>query len=480
MKKIYIIFLFLIAVSLSCTDDFEEMNTDTKNPAEVDGEFVFTSAQKELVDQISSTSVNYNVWKLFVQYWTETTYIDEANYDIVNRGIPEQAFEAYYVLVLNKLTTAKTLISESAITAVETEAVKTNKYAVIELLSIYTYHNLVNIFGDVPYTEALDPEDINPIYDGAYDIYQDLLRRLDAAYITMDAEADSYGDADIIYSGDIAAWKLFAQSLKLKIAINLADFDGTLSQTAVEEAVAEGVFASAADNALLQYEGSQPNTNPLHEDLVISGRNDFIPANTIVDLMNGLSDPRSDNYFTDQIDGAYLGGEYGYSNAYSNYSHINDDIQVATFPGILITYSEVQFYLAEAAERAYSVDGTAESFYNAAITASFNYWGTSGVEGYLAQSNVAYATADGDWKEKIGNQAYIALYTRGLTAYNTFRRLDYPAMNVAQEPATEDGSVPTRFTYPVNEQTLNAANYSSASTAIGGDELETKLFWDLY
>ena len=50
----------------------------------------------QLVDQISSTDVNLNVWKLFAQYWTETTYTDEANYDIINRTIPDNTFQQYY------------------------------------------------------------------------------------------------------------------------------------------------------------------------------------------------------------------------------------------------------------------------------------------------------------------------------------------------------------------------------------------------
>lgn len=477
MKKIYILFLFLIAFLSACTDEFEEKNTDTKNPAEVSGDYLFTSAQKELVDQISNTNVNENVWKLFVQYWTETTYIDEANYDIINRNIPEQVYTAYYRLVLSRLEEAEKLISEAPVTALETEAVKANKYAIIELLRVYSYHNLVNIFGDVPYTEAMDIYNINPAYDDAATIYSSLLTRIDAAYATFDDESESFGGADLIYGGDVEAWMKFAQSLKLKIGINLGDVAGNEGRNAVEAAVQAGIFEDAADNALLHYQGSQPNTNPLHEDLVLSGRKDFVPANTLVDIMNGLNDPRSDNYFTNKIDGAYVGGKYGYSNAYANYSHINDDIQAAEFPGILLTYSELMFYLAEAAERNYSVGGSAETFYNAGIRASFDFWGTSGVEDYLGQSNVAYGSASGTWKEKIAVQAYIALYTRGLVAYNTYRRLDAPVMNVAQEPATK-GPVPTRFTYPVNEQTLNADSYTAAATAIGGDELLTKLFWD--
>jgi hypothetical protein len=174
---------------------------------------------------------------------------------------------------------------------------------------------------------------------------------------------------------------------------------------------------------------------------------------------------------------AWVGGDYGYSNGYPNCSHITPTLYVADFPGILLTYDEVLFYLAEAAERGYNVGMTAEEAYNAAVSASFDFWGTQGVDAYLATADVAYATAPGNWREKIGTQAYLAFYTRGLVAYNEYRRLDYPIMNVAPSAET-GGPVPTRFTYPINEQTLNKDSYEAAVVAIGGDDLLTKLFWD--
>ncbi len=479
MKNINLIILVLLGLFLnSCTEDFDDMNTREKQPAEVEGEFLFSNAEKELMDQISNTNVNSNVWKLFAQNWTETTYTDEANYDIVNRTIADNAFDAYYRLILNPLKKAKELIEEDPIVGAETDAQKKNKTLIIDVLEVYAYANLVDIFGNVPYSEAVDVDNISPVYDDAYTIYTDLLARLKTASDGFDGDA-SFGDADLIYGGSVSAWKKFTNSLRVKIAIHMADAKDAEAKTVIESAIADGVFTSAADNALFDYQGSTPNTNPLHEDLVLSGRSDFVAANTIVDLMNGLTDPRMDYYFSNKIDGAYLGGNYGASSAYSSFSHVAPWIESATFPGILMTYSEVMFYLAEAAERGYAVGVTAEDAYNAAITASFDYWSTPGVDAYLAQENVAYTTATGDWREKIGTQSYISFYTRGFISYTQYRRLDFPAMNVAPAAATTDGSVPARFTYPVNEQTLNADNYAAAAEAIGGDNLETKLFWDV-
>jgi hypothetical protein len=496
MKKKYLILLVLVAFLASCTDKFEEFNTDIKNPATVSGEALFSNAEKTLVDQISSTNVNNNVFKLFAQYWTETTYTDEANYDIVNRTIADNTFFQYYVGsdatkaggFLKDFKEATQIITATVPTSAVGEAEKANKLAIIEILTAYAYQNLVDIFGDIPYTEALDINTIHPKYDDAATIYGNLITRIDAAVAALDDANGSFGSADVIYGGNVGAWKKFAQSLKLKIGITLADANPTLSKATVEAAVTAGVFTSSGDDALLMYLGSV-HTNPIYVDVVQSGRDDFIPANTVIDLMNDLTDPRRPLYFTpidtSTEDGvvklAYVGGIYGESNPFSQYSHISDQIIAPDFPGILLTYDEVLFYLAEAAERTYTVGGTANEFYDQAITASILKWGGSDadVTAYLAQPNVAYATATGTWQEKIGTQAYIALYTRGLEGYTEWRRMDYPIFNLAPT-ITEYAEIPVRFTYPINEQTLNKANYTSAATAIGGDELTTKLFWDKF
>ena len=260
----------------------------------------------------------------------------------------------------------------------------------------------------------------------------------------------------------------FANSLKLKIGTNLSDVNPTLAKATIEGAIAAGVFASAEDDALLPYLGAI-HTNPIYQDVIQSGRDDFVPANTIVNLMNSLTDPRRNKYFT-TVNNQYVGGIYGESNPFTRYSHIADAISQPTFPGILLTYYEVLFYEAEAAARGFAVGGTPADLYNEAITESILWWGGTDAEAaaYLAQPNVAYATATGTWQQKIGTQEYIAFYTRGLEGYTEWRRLDFPILNIPPTITSYD-QIPKRFTYPINEQTLNNANYTSASQAIGGD-----------
>jgi hypothetical protein len=464
MKKLFIYSLLFVGLASSCTKDFADYNTDKKNPVEVKGEFLFSSAQKEFADQMSSTSVNLNVFKMFVQYWTETTYIDEANYDIQTRKIPDNNYSTFYRSVITPLNQAAEKIGAGG-----TGAVVDNKLAIIDLMKVFTYHELVNSFGDIPYTESNDIENISPKYDDALAIYKDLLVRIDKDLAKMDASVASYSDgADLIYDGDVAKWIKFANSLKLKIAINAADDNGIDSQKIVNDVMGK-VFDSADDNMLFQYQSTQPNTNPMFVSLVASGRKDFVPANTLVDLMNTKTDPRMDAYFTDKVGGVYKGGRYGYSNSYPASSHISDKVQEATFPGILMTYSEVQFYLAEAADRGYISD--AAGYYKKAIEASFDFWGVTGADAYVT-ANPYNGIND------IAYESWVAAYTRGDIAYTTYRRLDWPLMNAPQEASTVDGKVPRRLTYPINEQTLNKDNYDAAAAKIGGDKMETLLFWD--
>ena len=308
------------------------------------------------------------------QYWTECTYIDEANYDITNRTIPDNIFISHIIRgFLKDFKEAAMLIEATVPTSAVGETEKANKLAIIELLNVYSYQNLVDIFGDVPYSEAMDIENISPAYDDAATIYQNLITRIDAALANLDDSEGSFGSADIMYGGDVALWKKFGNSLKLKIGITLADANNTLAKSTVESAISGGVFTSSDDNALFPFM-TATHPNPMYEDLVQSGRNDFVAANTIVDIMNNLSDPRRPFYFT-TIGGIYSGGQYGYESPYSAYSHVPDCIAAPDFHGMLLTYDEILFYKAEAAARGYTVGGTVEALYNDAITASIRMVG---------------------------------------------------------------------------------------------------------
>lgn len=481
MKKIIIILLVLVVAS--CTKNFEDMNLNKKSPSAVEGQTLFTNAQRNLADQVASISVNFNIYNLWAQYITETTYTDEANYDVVNRTIPDNAFEVLYRDVLMDFKEANKIITATEFLPTET-AIKENQLAIIEIMSIYTWQRIVDQWGDVPYSEALDVDNTLPKYDDAATIYKDLFVRLDAAIAKLDVASGSFADADIIYSGNTGSWLIFANTLKLKLGLSVIDYPGlaTQAKAAIEGAVTAGVMTSNADNAEFGYLSATPNTNPIYMDLVASGRHDFVATNTMVDIMLPLNDPRLPIYYQTRDTGAgpeFIGGIYGANCAYDNHSAPGVVLEDPTLPCVLMDYSETEFYLAEAAAKGFIVGGTAESHYNAGIEASILFWGgTAGdASTYIASAGVAWATANGTDNQKIAVQGWIAAFNRGYLGWTIWRRLDFPVLN--PPPGVIYSNIPVRTIYPINEQTLNGANYKAAAAAIGGDKLTTKLFWDI-
>jgi hypothetical protein len=474
MKKIIlttILSVTLVFVSCLSDDQYENLNRDPKNPTEVAADFVYNAAVKSLVDQMTSINVNVNVFRFFAQTNTTTTYYEEPNYDLTTRTIPDTHWSEMYRDVLLDLKTAKEIVAADGEL---TDSEKKARIAQAEVLMIYTFHQMVDTWGDIPYSEALTDETL-PKYDDAATIYSDLISRLNAAM--PDLSGSGFTDADLLYSGNSAAWLKFANSLKLRIGIRLTDVNSTLAKTTVESAVSGGVFTSNADNATLHYEGSTPNTNPVWVDLVQSGRQDHIPSNTIVDIMNDLDDPRRMVYFDDNLgDGIYIGGDYGALAAYPSHSHLSDKIHDPTNPANLLDFAEVSFMLAEASERGYSVGGNAAQHYNNGIAASFDDWGATDLAAYMANPDVAYATAPGTWKQKIGVQFWLAMFNRGFEGFTVWRKFDWPEF---QLPSELENPLPYRYTYPIDEQNLNNTNREAAATAIGGDSQQTKLFWDV-
>ncbi len=139
-------------------------------------------------------------------------------------------------------------------------------------------------------------------------------------------------------------------------------------------------------------------------------------------------------------------------------------------------YPEVEFYLAEAAQRGYNVGGTAGEHYNTAITASIEYWGGTEAQAMLIFHNQQVAYDAANWRKSIGTQFWLAMFDDPFEGWSVWRKFDAPKLNL---PAIEQLPVPLRYTYPINEQNLNEANYNAASDAIGGDDQQTPLFWDV-
>lgn len=498
MRKI-VYFLSVLALTSSCSD-LTDLNVDEKNPPEVPASSLFTSAQKGIAEQIVNTSVNKNIFRLVNQQWTETTYIDESVYQWTTRNISGNHWNAYFAGTtsndgsLYDLVMAKSFIEKEVILNSDPEfeaktATRKNQLALIDILTVYSYQILVDTFGDIPYSEAFKGSgNYLPKYDKAVDIYKDLIVRIDNNIKNIQIGHSAFGSADVIYRDNMASWIKFANSVKLKLGINLkaSGLENAIADAAILSA-SKNVFSSNVDNAKISYETNVPNTNPLYVDLVFGGRHDFVPAKPFVDALVAKNDPRTKVYFAQNLQDEngnplpYKGGVIGVKNSFGKFTHINDKIQAPDFKGTYLDYAEVEFLLAEAAERGVAIAGSADSHYNNAIKASMEDWGVpeTEVNTYLLQPSVVYATAAGTWRQKIGEQAWYAMFNRGFEGWTFTRRLNFPALvPPSNADAAANGQIPSRMAYPIREQTLNATNYNVAANAIGGDKLSTKLFWD--
>lgn len=478
--KNYLIITLCWVVMAGCTKNISSYNMETKKASSAPASTMYANGVRNLVDALTSANINTNVLRLTVQHWSTTTYADEPNYDFTTRNIPVTWWRIMYRDVLSDLKEAKRLIAADASLA---DLTKKNQTALTDIIQVYAFSVLVNTYGDVPYTDALDFTKLFPKYDDAKTIYDDLLVRLNADIAAIDVAGLSFPAAqDLIYgsggtdSDRLKLWIKFANSLKMKLAMIIADVDAAKAKTAFEQASPLG-FAAASDNALFKYQSATPNTNPIWVDLVQSNRQDFIGDRTLINALKTLSDPRLSIYYRPNDANEYVGGVQGALNTFSLFAKPSAKIVQIDLGSMLMDYSEVEFLRAEAVERGFAITGTAADHYSNAIRASFTYWGAANVDTYLANPAVAYATAAGNFKQKIGTQKWIALYNRPFEGWTEIRRLDYP---VLPAPLTPRSGFPNRFTYPISEQTINTASYTAASSKIGGDKVETKIFWDKF
>ena len=145
MKKILVL-IFTVLVTFSCTE-LTDLNVNKKDPSAVPGESLFTGAQKNIVDLMNECNVNRNIWELIMQYWTEVTYTDESNYDLVTRSIPDNVWLIGYRDVLKDFNESAKIISKPTYTVDFQQKEQANKLAIIEIMTVYTWAHLVETFG---------------------------------------------------------------------------------------------------------------------------------------------------------------------------------------------------------------------------------------------------------------------------------------------------------------------------------------------
>ncbi len=478
-------------VFTACQKRFDVVNTDPNNSTTTATSFLLTNAQKSMMDYTWDEWFNGRRGNQLAQYWASNQYSAESRYAL-RVGITNNYWAFFYTRSLQDL---EEIIRLNTNTPGDYEGFgkPENQIAIAKTLQVWLYQNMTDSWGPIPFSEALQGADFPfPAYDAQEDIYLGMIDMLNDAISNFD-NSDNSVKGDMIYNGNISKWQKFANSLKMRVAMRMADVKTAEAGAAVAEAIAAGVMTSNDDNALFMYMNGAPNNNPLAEDY--KTRNDFAASSTMVDELDRLGDPRIGFYYSPAVStGTFVGEVYGLTEADAaltldaDISQRNPQVIAETAPGIYMDYAQVEFLLAEAAERGFAGAGAAAVHYNNGIEASMLYWDNAGtltaadIAAYIAQPEVDYTTltATETWREVIGRQKWIALYMQGIQGWAEYRRLDFGILQTPAGGPLDGVGIPNRMLYPTDEQTLNGEQYAAGVALLGGpDALDTKLWWDI-
>lgn len=483
----------IISAAFSCTDGFEEMNKDPNGAESATPSQLLTNAQYNMATNIADEWNGARFGMYYAQYWSATYYAEESRYQI-RESSNQLMWDGFYADVLSQLKQAQKLEQEARKPGFE------NRIAISEIIKAYAYHFLSDIYGGpIPFKEALDPGDVTPQYDTGEEVYAGLLAILEAQVKILDVSKPGYASGEVIYQGDVASWKKFANSLRLRIALRMVDAKTAEATAAIKSALDPangGIIATQDESALFRWLPATPNNNPINESF--KNRVDFSMSKPFIDYLKLYGDPRLPVFALPLVNsnkfvGEVYGLENGNGSSNGNRALVSLPSTYATAaqaPTVWMDLAEVKFTLAEIAARGLNVGlkGSAEQYYMEGIIASMRFAGIMDgpMNDYLKK--VPYQSAK--WKDCIGSQKWVAMYTQGMQAWLERLRLDFkdPYTGKAIFAAPADGSldddvtdVPTRMSYPVTEASLNGAHYRTALDKIGGTNSKSgKNWWDKY
>jgi hypothetical protein len=521
MKKniIYILLAGLVSFS-SCTDGFEELNT---NPNQITDESLKQNFNHigayfpSLLDAIlgGRTQIHFNLsCETWVRHYaTPTPFVGGVN----NTTYYPRWINPYWNRVYNQIMAPASQVRKIA----DADGYDMfSKWA--QLIQIIGASRLTTYYGPIIYTNYGTQGDVN--YDSEETLYNTWFSELDDILSTFSANTDYQGfkNFDLTYGGSIPHWIKFVNSLRLQLAMRISKVAPALARTQGEKAINDpgGLITSNADNMMLDLYG-----DIYHEVTIAYAWSDTRMSASMESILGGYDDPRAPKYWAPVADaslvadhpnfpykgirnGAYLRSK----DLHLPYSKIAEDFKNTTRRKLLDA-AEVHLILAEAALRGWSTPLSAQAHYEAGVRESFGYWGAGGVDAYLANNTgtpldyddvveegaindfTSRITATVAWDEagtneekleKIMTQKWIAGYTNAIEPWADFRRTGYPKLpyNYQNDSNSDFGVIADddfikRMVFPVGERTSNASGYASGVSALGGpDEIGTRLWWD--
>ena len=390
--------------------------------------------------------------------------------------------------------------------------------AMATVVKVFGMHRMTDKYGPIPYSKF--GTDIAVPYDSQQDIYNQFFNELDDAITVMsdylNTGASTYlARYDNVYSGNVAKWLKFANTLRLRLAMRISYVDETKARTEIQKAIDSpaGLMTSAADDAILHNNTNGFTfTNPIYE--VTQSFNDMRMSATMDCYLNGYNDPRLAAYYLPNSKGESRGMRNGMTSEFSSMAAVTSASNFKSDSDLPWMHAaEAYFLLAEAKLRFGLGSGDVKDLYEQGIRASFASAGvTSGVDGYIANDtdvpndtwtnpannqNVNVSSmvsslpvawddaADTETKlERIMIQKWIALYPDGQEAWSEMRRTGYPGWvrinTYSYASGVSNNDIIRRIQFSTTELTNNSANVQAAIQLLGGqDNAGTRLWWDV-
>ncbi len=470
MKSFIYIFAIIFLVC-SCTNNFDEINTNGNEPESVAPDMILpyivysgvdTDISGSLVTQQMAAEAEYNADR--GQYnWFSTPY--------------------WYYPLLNDVNNLMT----------ESERIENDNFKGIGLIfKSFLFSRITDCVGDIPYSEAIKAKEeiYTPKFDAQQDVYKGLLDDLETANELLNPNGSEIA-GDILYNGDILKWKKFANSLHLRLLMRVSDKmpdAKTKIKSIVDNPGQYPIFENNGDMAALTYLPEAPNRYPNYTWTGLDA-GEAVMGKPLVDTLIRYNDTRlsviarpteaSAGSGTPQyvgvpcalpIDSAakYNGGLKSQSRLNKRYNEAN------TEKGIYMSYAELQFILAEAAQRGW-INKDPKVYYENGIRGSFAYYGIADqAEAYLQGEFVVYNPAIG--RTQIGVQKWISFFfNSGYEPYFDYRRTGIPSLDPGYGNRN-GGKIPVRWKYPDSQQTFNMNNYQQVIQTQGPDDINTKMW----
>lgn len=499
MKKNIVILLVALAFLGSSCEDFLTVNeVNPNNPSKVDAKLVLpvtlnsVASTMNLPRRFDFVYLWHGLWSISAGYSQPQNLVQ---YKLLNSNYQNAFLESY--------TTANNL---DAIEKSSTDPKNVYYAAIAKIMKAYIFQNLVDCWGDVPYTEAFQTStgNLKPKYDAQQTIYEDLVVKLDEAMsLIQGAAADANAipaSSDIMYKGDMDLWLKFANTLKLRILVHQADMSGRTSYiTTAIAATASIGYIGAGEGGLVNpgYLVSAGKMNPFYEtfyNAAATSQSDgityYFAGKDGVDYYASTNDPRLGKFYLPYSGTSYAGNVFGKLPAdlvaaalTSKLGYIAGDagtmIGTATKSAPLLTDFESLFIQAEAAKRAL-ITGDAKALYESAVTRSFIYKGltTVAATNFLAQglATVNYDNAGANQLQVILTQKWAALNgVAPVEIWTDYRRTGFPSfLHFSVDPARVSDTPPVRLLYPQNEIDVNNESVLAVGTI---DAFTSKIFW---